>query len=156
LDYLGWDSGTLQALEVRHDGNFPIDWYTDALQRMRLQETVTYGGLGSFSNVVGDGYIGLAGEPSFFSSAPGAFSRLHLAHSDAGFNTTDIGWRPWMQNGITFTGNGDQMYIGHKYTYNDPMNEHSGIAADYTDAVIQWSDNPGTWLGDRMRFIFTS
>jgi hypothetical protein len=40
-------------------------------------------------------------------------------------------YRPWMDNGITFTTNSDQMYFGHKV--------ESGTAR--TAAVIQWADN---------------
>ena len=84
-------------------------------------------------------------------SALGPFSRLHLG--DPTNNTQQWGYRPWQRNGIAFTGNNDHMYIGHKYT-TDPVT--GGELLDYTDAVIQWSDNPGTALGDRMRFLFTS
>jgi hypothetical protein len=38
-----------------------------------------------------------------------------------------------MDNGITFTTNSDQMYIGHKVE----------TGSDQTSAVIQWGDNDG-------------
>ena len=59
-----------------------------------------------------------------------------------------LGYRPWMRNGITFTGNSDQSYIGHKYAATN----------DNTDFVIQWSDNPAgsPWGVDRMKFVFSS
>jgi hypothetical protein len=55
------------------------------------------------------------------------------------------GYRPQMRNGITLTGNSDQMYVGQLY---------HGV--DYTDAAIVWSDNAGGWLADRLTFNFTS
>ncbi len=57
------------------------------------------------------------------------------------------GFRPWQRNGITFTGNSDQSYIGQKYDANDN-----------TDFVVQWSDNPNgsPWGTDRMKFVFTT
>ncbi|MEZ4808569.1 MAG: hypothetical protein R2815_13990 [Flavobacteriales bacterium] len=80
----------------------------------------------------------------------GAFTRLHLADSinNSLYNYAQpLGFRPWMRNGITFTGNSDQAYIGQRYYGNDS-----------TDLVFQWSDNPGAgnYTPDRLRFIFTS
>ncbi len=40
-----------------------------------------------------------------------------------------------MRNGVTFTGNLDHGYIGQNYGDED-----------YTDMVIQWSDNPGNYF----------
>ncbi|MBS1548062.1 MAG: tail fiber domain-containing protein, partial [Bacteroidetes bacterium] len=62
-------------------------------------------------------------------------------------NAEQWGYRPWQKNGITFTGNEDQGYVGQKY-------RHGGGTGE-TDMVMQWSDNPGNWKGDRLRFIFT-
>ncbi len=87
-------------------------------------------------------------------AANGPFSRLHLGEPTN--NAQQWGYRPWQRNGVAITGNNDQMYIGHKYTYAVPTNYLSGELLDFSDAVIQWSDNPGTTLGDRMRFLFTS
>lgn len=132
-----------------------LTFRTDAVQRLQLNESETYT-IGSFSLIPADGFAALIGEPNFLTNAPGPFSRLHLAHSVSGQNTQAIGFRPWMKNGINFTGNNDQMYIGQKYTTEDLQDPDADDDLDYTDAVIQWSDNPGTDLGDRMRFIFTS
>lgn len=82
-------------------------------------------------------------------------TRLHLAEGK-GDNSQDIGYRPWMRNGVSLTGNADQGYMGQKYTYEHPQDYGSGELKDYTDLVLQWSDNPGKELKDRMRFIFTS
>src|SRR5690606_29222329 len=55
-------------------------------------------------------------------------------------------YRIWMDVGISMTGNNDHYYFGQK----------AKAELDYTDVVIHWSDNPGKWLMDRLRFIFTS
>lgn len=35
-DFVGWDNTMLNdPLMIRHDANQPIDWYTNAIQRMR-------------------------------------------------------------------------------------------------------------------------
>ena len=39
--YLGWDNTNNFPLMVRHNANQPIQWYTDAVQRMRLMPTLT-------------------------------------------------------------------------------------------------------------------
>src|SRR5690606_26046363 len=92
------------------------------------------------------GALGLCPNGTMWTTGPGPFSLLHLADATAD-NMQVYGYRPWMRNGITFTGNGDQGYIGQKYT-----------SMDNTDVVIQWSDNPydSPWGIDRMRFIFTN
>jgi hypothetical protein len=35
-DYVGCDAGTTFPLEIRHNANQPIQWFTDALRRMQL------------------------------------------------------------------------------------------------------------------------
>jgi hypothetical protein len=37
-DFVGWDSSTLFDLNIKHEGNFPIVFSTDNLERMRLNE----------------------------------------------------------------------------------------------------------------------
>ena len=153
--YLGWNAGAGQILDVKNKANLPIQWFTDDLQRMKLEATQNMG-LGSFANMPTDGFLAISPNSSFWSGTyRSPFTRLHLAEG-SGNNDQAIGYRPWMRNGITFTGNSDQMYIGQKYTYDDPQDHTSGELTDFSDAIIQWSDNPGTWLSDRMRFIFTS
>ena len=141
-------------MEVKNEANQPIDWYTNAIQRMRLMptgQTVINGY--TLSPTDQDGFLLLSATDNAFtnllSNAP--FSRLHLV-DDEGNNVPlvyaqEMGYRPWMRNGITFTGNSDQGYIGQQY-----------MAPDATDMVIQWSDNPESdpWAADRMRFVFAS
>ena len=146
-DHLGWNALTPQALEVRHDGNWPIQWYTDAIQRMMLNPTVSTG-INGFAAAPRNGFLLLSGQPAAFASSAAPFTRLHLV-DDVGSASAinyaqEIGYRPWQRNGITFTGNSDQSYIGHKYG-----------GTDNTDFVIQWSDNPNgsPWGVDRMKFV---
>ncbi|HQV37511.1 MAG: hypothetical protein IPO60_00755 [Flavobacteriales bacterium] len=144
--YLGWNANALQNLEIRHDGDFPIQFWTSGDFRGLINEKVTYGSLNGFPNIPADGFNLITPNDGFLHQASkGPFSRLHLAEGGEDLNAQEWGYRPWQRNGITFTGNGDQGYIGHKYKDKD-----------VTDMVIQWSDNPGTWKGDRMRFLFTS
>ncbi len=125
--FLGWNAGANQVLEVRNDANQPIEWSTDATRRMLLQETTTYG-IGSFPNQVKNGSLLLCPKVDGFynNGANGPFSLLHLAADD--YNAQQASYRPWMNVGITFTGNSDQAYIGQKYAGNDN-----------TDFVIQWA-----------------
>lgn len=156
-DFLGWDNtGTNNfPLMVRHDLNQPIDWYTNAIQRMRLNPSVTtaMGPSDAFPNVNRDGYLLLSGVPAAFTDpqcrAP--FTRLHLVDQQVSTGPNNYaqqqGFRPWQRNGITLTGNNDQSYIGHRYD-----------AVDNTDLVFQWSDNPASspWGTDRLKFVFTT
>ena len=158
-DFVGWDNTmTTDALMIKHEANQPIEWYTNAVQRMLLNPDVT-GPMGPgftppFPNVPRDGFLLLSGQPDAFtngaSRAP--FTRLHLIDDATGILNPVVyaqehGFRPWQRNGITFTGNSDQSYIGHKYAGNDN-----------TDFVIQWSDNPDSspWGTDRLKFVFTT
>ncbi|MBP6312533.1 MAG: hypothetical protein KA408_09715 [Flavobacteriales bacterium] len=148
-NYSGWNSATTIPLEVRHNGNYPIQWFTDSIQRMQLWNTQNRN-INSF-NIKQNGYVGISDQPLLFdgTTCPGPFSRLHLADSlsnDPNNFAQELGFRPWMRNGITFTGNADQGYMGQRYYDNDN-----------TDMVIQWSDIPGFSRADRMRtFFFTS
>lgn len=152
-DFSGWDSGTGIPLDVRHDGNLSIGWFTRRVQRMRLSPDVL-GPIGGFSTVNRDGYLLLSGQPDAFTNANSRapFTRLHLIDPEVGtldplVYAQEIGFRPWQKNGVTFTGNSDQAYIGQKYKGDDN-----------TDFVIQWSDNPDAsqYGTDRMKFVFTT
>ncbi|HRD54668.1 MAG TPA: tail fiber domain-containing protein, partial [Flavobacteriales bacterium] len=138
--------------------NFPIELRTFNLQRARLNGNVT-GPIGplpaiEFPNINRDGFFLLSGTADAFTNAlsRAPFTRLHLV--DNAVNPTNPvvyaqqhGFRPWQRNGVTFTGNSDQSYIGHRYAGNDN-----------TDFVVQWSDNPSgsPWGTDRMKFVFTT
>ena len=132
---------------MRHNGNQPIHWFTDSLHRMRLNPTQT--SLVNGFTVETDGFLGLGQNALTNNAAPiRPWTRLHLHDRIIAGNAVEWGFRDWMHNGVTMTGHGDHMYIGHKYGpgFNDP-----------TDAVFQWADNGNETQGpDLMRFIFTS
>ena len=155
-DYVGCDGTSAFPLRIMHNDNQPIQWWTDSIQRMQLYHTRTgtlplLGG-GSIS-VQQDGSLGLSGTPGFFAAnGYGPFSRLHLADLDPsseGQNHYNQPWgyRSWMKNGMTLTGNHDHAYIGQRY-----------YGHDSTDLVIHWSDNAekSPFGPDRLRFIFTT
>ncbi len=135
-----------------------LQLHTQNVQRARLNGNVT-SDMGPstappFTNVNRDGFFALSGTADAVanptSRAP--FTRLHLVDNAVSANDPTVyaqqhGFRPWQRNGVTFTGNSDQSYIGHRYAGNDN-----------TDFVIQWSDNPNgsPWGTDRMRFVFTT
>ena len=137
-DFVGWDNTNGFPLEIRHDANQPIDWYTDSIQRMRLHPTQTTNlpliGGGTIP-VQQDGFLAISGTPALLApGGRGAFTRLHLADIDpsssANFYAQPWGYRGWMRNGMTLTGNRDQAYVGQLYHDEDE-----------SDMVIQWSDN---------------
>ncbi|MCB9163698.1 MAG: hypothetical protein H6592_04545 [Flavobacteriales bacterium] len=113
--YLGCDALSTQQLRLKTVANLPIDFHTANVFRARINQKVTYGTLGSFSLIPADGFTLITPSDHFLGSNPkGPFSRSHLAEGE-GDNAQPTGYRPWQRNGITFTGNGDQGYIGHKY-----------------------------------------
>ncbi|MCB0781020.1 MAG: tail fiber domain-containing protein, partial [Flavobacteriales bacterium] len=105
--------------------------------------------LNGFGNINRNGFLAISPVEQFYAN-PGPFSRLHLVDSSSTnpvVYAQEFGYRPWMRNGITFTGNSDQAYVGHRYGSND-----------VSDLVLQWSDNPydAPWSTDRLKFIFTN
>ena len=74
-----------------------------------------------------------------FSLTPNApWSRWHLVHTNQGANQPYFGFRPWMRNGITGTGNSDLFYLGHKYA----MTGGTGAEVDdNSDVVAAWGDD---------------
>lgn len=107
--------------------NSPIYTYTNSQRRMKLNGTFTAAtqytieGYTFAQGVNTSGYLLLGqdgqtqnGNPSLFNSK-GAFSMLHLngiQNSGGGGFVQEFGYRPWMQTGVTFTGNNDLMYFG--------------------------------------------
>ncbi|MDX9750036.1 MAG: tail fiber domain-containing protein [Flavobacteriales bacterium] len=122
----------------------PLNFRTDNLVRARLNQTTSYT-IGSFGAQVANGYLGLSPNNTLWANGPGPFSRLHL--HDGTTAVLQAPYRPWMDNGITFTTNSDQMYIGHKVEPGD----------DQTAAVIQWGDNDAPSAGpDVLKFLFAA
>lgn len=97
------------------------------------------------------GYMTLSLNSDFFTNVnvPVPFSLLHLVDATGGTNpnsyTPPTGYRGWMRNGVTFTGNSDQMYVGHKYGT-------SGVSR----AVLQFSEANLNENRQYMSMVFTS
>jgi len=124
--------------------NAQLDVITNNVRRFTLLPDATYA-IGGFPAQVKNGSLLLSPNVDGFyaGGAPGPFTGLHLAAATN--NTQQAGYRSNMGNGITLTGNNDQMYVGQLFR-----------SLDFTDAAIVWSDNPGEWLADRLTFNFTS
>lgn len=143
-NFLGWDN-TFPAnnfpLRVRHDLNQPIEWYTDAIQRMLLAPTITGQTVNGYGAVDLSGYLGIGPFGNASVNQPQA-----MLHLDGGGNE-DSGWRPWMKQGTYITYTTDQAYLGLK-----------AESGDRNHLTLAWSDNG--LLGepdcpDQLRFIFT-
>ncbi len=151
-NFLGWNSnpGNNFPLQIRHDGSYPIEFHTSGSYRGQINPKMSYA-IGTAPSAPRNGFMLLSGRDNFTQNVKGPFTRLHLVDDVGANNPTTyaqpIGYRQWMRNGITFTGNSDQAYLGQKYSGDDN-----------TDFVIQWSDNPNgsPWGIDRMKFIFSS
>ncbi|MBP6391595.1 MAG: hypothetical protein KA352_11965 [Flavobacteriales bacterium] len=115
-DYVGCDVSITDPLEIRHNGNERIEWFTDAIQRLMMNPTVSTS-INSFTSAARNGFVLLSGQPDAFTNASSKapFTRLHLI-DNAGSGVSpnvyaqELGYRPWQRNGITFTGNSDQSY----------------------------------------------
>lgn len=134
--------------------------YTITNNTLRMKLNTTYTGFptqypinnATFNNGVNtSGYL-LLGENTPLGSGgtlfndKGAFSLLHLNGNYApGQSVQELGYRPWMKVGITYTSNSDALYIGQRT-----------MGTDITDNVITWSDNASGPIGpDVLKFIFT-
>ena len=144
--------------------NSPIYTQTFGVNREKLNGTLNIGGAPQYpingftagSGINTSGYLWLGpdaptvGGGTYYNNK-GAFSMLHL-NGTTTLSAIELGYRPWMKVGITFTENSDLMYVGHKKSGT------SGATADQTDAVISWSDDgsgPPFSGPDNMRFLFT-
>ncbi len=141
-DFVGWDNTMINdPLMIRHDANQPIDWYTDAIQRVTLSPTYTGQTVNGYTGVDLSGFLGIGP----FSITP-VDKPQAMVHLDGGSNE-DSGWRPWMKQGTYITYTTDQAYLGLKAEANDQNH-----------LTLAWSDNG--LLGepdgpDQLRFIFT-
>src|SRR5690606_2037686 len=104
--FLGWN------------GAQNLDFRTNNINRMRLMETSTNTVDGY--PIDNSGFLGLSIDPNWLSSQE-PYSLLHL-HGEfvmSGFPTQEYGYRSWMRPGITFTHNGDLIYVGAKRNSQD-------------------------------------
>ncbi len=141
-NFVGWDNSmTSDPLQIRHDANQPIEWYTDAIQRVTLSPTLTGQTVNSYTGLNLSGFLGIGPFSNSLVDKPQA-----MLHLDGGGNQ-DSGWRPWMKQGTYITYLSDQAYLGLK-----------AEAGDRNHLTLAWSDNGlfGEPDGpDQLRFIFT-
>jgi len=94
-----------------------------------------------------NGFLGLSTNTAFWTNVANPQSPFSLLHLNTDDIAQQIGYRSWMNPGLTFTHNKDLMYVG-------PLRNG---ATDLTDAVIVWSDNSSGEIGpDNLRFIFSA
>lgn len=93
-EILGATAASIAPLEIRHDGNYQIEWYTDALHRMGLYPNVNNVVNGYTINQTG--YFGLSDQPAFFNGS-GPFSKIHLVEAMGSTNPVnyaqELGYR---------------------------------------------------------------
>ncbi len=105
-------TSTNNILGTQSNLNIPIRFQTNGLNRLKLNHSVSYDINGaSGTNLSREGYLLLGKNNNFSSTAnpiykEGAFSLLHL-NGYNGKTIDELGYRNWMQTGITFTGNRD-------------------------------------------------
>lgn len=78
-DYLGWNNTMINdPLMIRHDANQPIDWYTNLIQRMRLNASPAGANINGYAGTPRDGFLLLSGQPDAFTNVncEAPFSRL--------------------------------------------------------------------------------
>lgn len=152
--------GTNNVFGTAATFNSPIYTVTNGVNRTKLNGSFTnsanqydidgYTTFGNTNTTVNTSGYMLLGPNGTFQTEPtlniynnkGAYSLLHLN------GTAPIqqnGYRPWMKTGITFTDNQDMSYFGLRQI---------GTGLDWTETVMNWSDNQGG-LEDDMCFRFT-
>jgi hypothetical protein len=126
--------------------NSGIYTMTNGQYRMQLNGSVNYP-VNGFTGVR-DGYL-LLGQQMLnnYSSVNGAYSQLHLNGANSTINfMPSLGYRPWMQTGVTFTDNSDLAYVGLRKV---------GPAIGLTELIMAWSnDGVGANGPDDMAFRF--
>ncbi len=95
--------------------NFEVLFRTNGINRMKLMQSGN-SAINGF-NIDRSGFLGLSQDPNFFTGGVASpFSLLHLNGDNNGGAAQQLGYRPWMQYGITFTHNRDLMYVGPRRT----------------------------------------
>lgn len=95
-EWLGADVLSTVPLRIETRANQPIDWYTNAIHRMRLLPTAVYP-IGSFPGQVKTG-------------------SLLLSPDVANFYAQDFGYRPWMRNWVRRSRPGDLFSTPRTFT----------------------------------------
>ncbi len=129
--YLGFDGS---------NGTNPLVFRTNAINRMKLNATTNY----PYNGFAGqrDGYLllGATSNDNFTNIAKGAASILHL---NGRYNTNfqpEVGYRPWMQTGITLTDNDDLSYFGLRKLGSTTLN-------DRNETIVCWSNHASQSFG---------
>ncbi|MBE7442111.1 MAG: hypothetical protein HS119_06625 [Flavobacteriales bacterium] len=160
-NFAGGPAGNNNIFGTMAGFNSPIYTYTNGIARIKLNGTFggatpqyTIEGYGAAQGVNTSGYLLLGqdgqtqnGNPSLFNSK-GAFSMLHLngiQNTNGGGFVQEFGYRPWMQTGITFTGNNDLMYFGIR---------RLAAGQDLSELGVTWSDNSGNGFPGPDDFVF--
>ena len=111
---------------IGNTDNRPMNARTDNAWRLGLNQTQNYVVNSSFGAKTANGWMLLSPDiANFLSGANGPYSLLHLAAATNNAQTSSD--RPWMNVGVTLTGNSDHSYVGQKAN-----------ASDKTDMVIHW------------------
>jgi hypothetical protein len=105
-DYVGWDNAQPFPLQIRHNANQPMEFFTNSIQRIRLNHNVNYAVNGD-GGQARNGFVLIGQNNNLMGGGPvynnGAFSLLHL--NGDGSEVQQFGYRNWMRTGITMTGN---------------------------------------------------
>jgi hypothetical protein len=148
-DYVGWDNAQPFPLQIRHNANQPMEFFTNSIQRIRLNHNVNYAVNGD-GGQARNGFVLIGQNNNLMGGGPvynnGAFSLLHL--NGDGSEVQQFGYRNWMRTGITMTGNRDLSYFGLRYL--------GTTGEDVTETTIAWSDNPLAEGPDDLAFRFLS
>ena len=103
--YVGHVGTNTNPVEVRHNGNQPIQWFTDSIQRMWLTPTLTALTVNGYTGLDLSGRLGIG---HFNSPVDQPLTLLHLDS----MGTEVAGYRPWMGTGVLMTKTSDMMYVG--------------------------------------------
>lgn len=132
-----------QTKYLGYSNNFSLLFKTNAVNRMKLNKGFNYSINGYNGSRSGNLLIARYNS-SLYNDNTGAYSLLHI-DGPGGFTPT-AGFRPWMQAGITLTGNSDLSYMGLRQI---------GTQQDFTETLIAWTDNTvGEYGPDDMVFRF--
>jgi hypothetical protein len=110
-DFLGWNTnaGNNFPLQVRHDLNWRIEWYTNAIRRMLLSPRLVGQSVNGYTGLDLSGHLGLGN----FTNLPGGPPPLTMIHLD-NLGTEVAGYRPWMHTGVGMSDASEWMYVGLK------------------------------------------
>jgi len=128
----------------------PIYTITSNQNRMKLNGIVSYPVNGFTGQRDGYLLLGATSNDNYSNANKGAASLLHM---NGRYNTgiqPELGYRPWMQTGITMTDNDDLSYFGLRR-----IGYETDLTKSITETTICWSnDGSGNFGPDDMSFRF--